>query len=154
MARCPTCNMFCGYDDSTEPEIDNLDFDTESGMLSGSVRVVLNSECCGDEVKEAYLEVEEDYSADLESFRKDSKIPSDTLIDVDLELASQVTTRQQTTDRHGKKIRNPRYMRTYYGYDISGIIRLFAEVKGKTVTHEIDVSLNDDEQASGFDEMY
>jgi hypothetical protein len=51
-----------------EPELDNdLEVD-EDGNVTGQIRIVRNSECCGDEMKEANFEI--DWSPDAEDALK------------------------------------------------------------------------------------
>lgn len=55
--KCPSCNKFAGLE-SQDPEVDE-EFDAESGQVTASARLVRNSSCCGDEMKEASFEFEE-----------------------------------------------------------------------------------------------
>jgi hypothetical protein len=64
--RCPSCNKFAALE-VQEPEVDTLeisDNDPEEGeterqaIVNYNVRLLRNSECCGDEMKEAWLEGE------------------------------------------------------------------------------------------------
>lgn len=67
MARCQNCNKFSALN-FEEPELSDfsadLDLDPDSGDLAvhvrAEMRLVRTSECCGDEMKTADLEVEED----------------------------------------------------------------------------------------------
>lgn len=54
--RCPDCNKFVSYDDSAEPEVNDLNFN--DGTVTGNVRVVLNCGDCGTELKEAAFDFE------------------------------------------------------------------------------------------------
>jgi hypothetical protein len=54
---CPSCNKFCAFE-AQEPEADGLDI--EGTTVTGSVRLVLNSECCSEEMKEANFDVDLD----------------------------------------------------------------------------------------------
>lgn len=55
--KCPSCNKFAGLE-TQEPEVTE-EFDSETGNVSAEVRLVRNSECCGDEMKEANFSFEE-----------------------------------------------------------------------------------------------
>lgn len=58
--RCQNCNKFTGLTFDDEPEFqDGPDID-EDGRITGSVRIVRATECCGDEAKEAIFDVEEE----------------------------------------------------------------------------------------------
>lgn len=47
--RCQSCNKFAAPN-FDEPEVNNLDMDLD-GTVTYDVRLVLTSECCGDEMK-------------------------------------------------------------------------------------------------------
>lgn len=58
--RCPGCDKFCSLT-FEDPEIESgLDYD--SGTVQAVVRIVRNSECCGDEMKEATFEFSQEVS--------------------------------------------------------------------------------------------
>jgi hypothetical protein len=63
--QCPSCNKFPSKDTDTEPEGD-LDVD-EHGMVTGDVRIVNTSECCGDELEETTFTVEIDLTEQVEA---------------------------------------------------------------------------------------
>lgn len=73
MARCPDCNKFVSYDDSTEPEVD-ADVD-ETGHVTGTVRVVLTCAECGAELREASFDLDVDLSAEVEAHRENRPKP-------------------------------------------------------------------------------
>ena len=67
MALCPSCNKFCSLDlgdpELNDSGVDKID-ETEKGVsirVHGSIRIVRSSECCGDEIKEANFDFEEDF---------------------------------------------------------------------------------------------
>lgn len=65
--KCPSCNKFCGLE-MQDPEVNGVDFDAsdlDSITLTAEVRIIRNSECCGDEVKEYNFSAEADLDADL-----------------------------------------------------------------------------------------
>ena len=55
--RCPDCNKFVSYDDSAEPEVNDLEVSPEGG-ISGSVRVFLPCGECGTELKEYTFDID------------------------------------------------------------------------------------------------
>jgi len=59
----------------------------------------------------------------------------------------ELTSRTQTTDKHGKPIKNRRYMRTFYGFQLSYSVKCSCgeEVASGTI--------EDETQASGMDEL-
>src|SRR5882724_4810212 len=98
--RCPDCNKFAAYDDSTEPEVEvQLEDD---GTFSGNARIVLTHDECGTELKEA-------------SFDFDGEVPEEIVKEHkgdehDLELEVGSTELDSRTEGKG------RYMKTFYGY--------------------------------------
>lgn len=59
---CPSCNKFAAYNTDNEPEIE---LQCEAGQVTGTVRIWLTSECCGDELKETNFDVEMDLTEDI-----------------------------------------------------------------------------------------
>jgi hypothetical protein len=55
--RCEQCQKFVSYDDSTDPEVNNLEVD-DAGRISGEVRIVLTCDECSTELKEASFEID------------------------------------------------------------------------------------------------
>ena len=110
--RCPQCNRFVPYDAEVDPEEQNAPSATDS-TFTASYRRVLNCEWCGEELKEATIEFDYDFSGDEPTVKgKESKGHEhewEISCDVDPSTSS------QTTDRRGRKITNPRYMKTLYG---------------------------------------
>lgn len=56
--RCNDCNRFVSFDASTEPELNDVSFDSASMTFVADVRVVLTCQECGAELKAADLSVE------------------------------------------------------------------------------------------------
>lgn len=67
MARCPGCNKFAGLE-LQEPEVNDENFDGDSGQIAAEVRIVRTSTCCGEEMKEATLELEGDASSEIDDW--------------------------------------------------------------------------------------
>lgn len=59
---CPSCNKFAANSTDQEPEIE---LQCESGHVTGTVRIVLTSECCGEELKEANFDVDVDLEEEI-----------------------------------------------------------------------------------------
>jgi len=55
--NCPSCNKFASLE-TQEPELQTEEFDADTGTFSSEVRLVRNSGCCGDEMKEASFSFE------------------------------------------------------------------------------------------------
>lgn len=143
--RCPDCNKFVSFDSETDPEISD-EAVAEDGTVTANVRIVNNCSECGTELKEATLEL--DLPADKELIAHiakcpDAKKPDGLTVD---EISGSRTDRIQRTDRHGKPIRNPRYMRRYYGADITASV---ACACGETIQLHGQVET----QASGMEEL-
>jgi hypothetical protein len=126
------------YDDSTEPEVD-LEVD-EDGMVTGTARIVLTCAECGTELKEANFDAEVDLSDWAEKHQGEKH-------SLEVEASnSEMTQRSQTHDRHGRKIKLARYMRSYYGVSVQ------AQVKC-SCGEETEGTFEDEVMASGMDEM-
>lgn len=69
--KCPSCNKFSALE-FQEPEEESFDEDLllaqdtgeVNGSMSATVRIIRNSECCGEEMKEATLEMSEEVTID------------------------------------------------------------------------------------------
>lgn len=62
--RCPGCNKFASLS-FEEPTVESLEV-SEDGIVTCTVSLSRTSECCGEEMKTAELELEEDLGAVLE----------------------------------------------------------------------------------------
>jgi hypothetical protein len=67
--RCPSCNKFVPFDTDSEPEVD-IDIDAD-GSVSGTVRIVNTCAECGEELKEASLDVSEDLTDECDGHLED-----------------------------------------------------------------------------------
>ena len=147
MARCPDCNKFVSYDESTEPEVSSEEID-DDGQLTAEVRVVLACAECGGELKEANLTFEASVQHECE---KDAEVlpdwnEGDDKLSID-SIEAEFQSRQQDTDAKGKPIKNPRYMKTFYGACVT------ANVKCNRCGEEVEVNGCVDEQDSAFDDL-
>lgn len=142
--RCPDCNKFVSFDAqepelTLEVELQYADKEPAEATVSGSVRCVLACGECGTELKDAEMEVEETvelvHIPDAESHE----------VSLDAESADP-SDRVENKDRHGKLIKNSRYMKTFYGADISVTVSC-------TCGASADANFNCEEQASGFNEL-
>lgn len=144
--RCPDCNKFVSYDEGTEPECD-LDVaveKTDDGTalrVTGTVRGVLACGDCGAELKEANFDVDVELSA---------PVGTTEATDVSVEMTSaEITSRLENKDRHGKLIKNHRYMKMMYGVEVQ-----FRVVVGEEeATSDVDGEFKDELQASSWDEL-
>jgi DNA-directed RNA polymerase subunit RPC12/RpoP len=153
--RCPDCNKFVGYD---EPQVDVESEDIDSNTVTVQIHEVLPCQECGTELKEAYMDVE---IADIEcpecggdprdenGNHKKSVDPDATdeeYLEIDGVDAEPID-RFEDKDRHGKPIKNMRYMKHYYGASVTVHLRC------KKCGHEFSVEETTELVASEFDEM-
>jgi hypothetical protein len=164
MARCPSCSKFQSLSMDAEPEIDSQ-IDTrvdEEGEhmadITGTVKIVLTSECCGDEMKEATFDIDlqdieltkaTDCTCEGETWHEDAHIADES---------GQITDRQESSvpftykrgPLKGQTIRKPippRFQKHYYGAQVDFSIHCPCGKEIGTATFE------DDVQASGMDEL-
>lgn len=131
--RCPGCGKLASYE-YDEPEINSEDFDAEGGGIDVSARIVLRSACCSEDLKDYEFEFSESLSEDVVKAHQGE--------DHQLEFAltdEEITERYQDKDRHGKPIKNARYMKKFYG------VRLEWEVTCKCSTEPVETGTFDDE---------
>ena len=121
--RCSDCNKFVSFDTEQEPEIDiSVDDD---GVVNGTVRIVNTCAECGTELKEGTFDLEVDLSGAIADHReehrqksdKDGAVAGHTSLEVEDDGGSRFED-SVTTDRRGKKITNPRYMKHLYGAEV------------------------------------
>lgn len=113
--RCPNCEKFVSYD---EPEVEIEEGEiSEAGenkfKADAQVRIVLKCAECGEELKEANEDIEIEF--EHKCTESDFAVEELSLNDVSGEGYSRV----ETSDKRGKKIKNPRYMKTYYGAEVT-----------------------------------
>jgi hypothetical protein len=156
---CPSCNKFAP-NELGEPE---LELDVESGIVTGSCRIVITSGCCGDELKEANFDVEIDLAAEFERLiREKEKLAGDAEVDLsewEFEIASEeceATDRSESTKKRTKKDGTVverqipyRYQRHFYGAEVRVTV---TATKGDAAV-SVDGSWSDEVQASGMDEL-
>ena len=131
MARCPSCNRFVSVE-MGEPDAEIY---VESGIVEGSVRLVLLCADCGEELSEANAELSESFDHECDGEYEIG------------EFEAEAMDRFQDKDRHGKPIKNSRYKRHYYGADVT------VTVKCLTCGEEFVVTSNVEQQASSFEEL-
>lgn len=141
--RCPDCGIFVSYGGDYEPEIE--DEEINENELRGEVRVVLDCADCGLELKELLMEYEAEIEHDCSAASDEDEEPDEDQFEIQA-TATQFIERRQTTDRHGKPIRNPRYQRTYYGAEINTVI------KCTKCGEEFDMDIQVEDMASAFEE--
>lgn len=140
--RCENCNVFCSIANDDDNEVVSLDLDAGGRIINGEVRLVLNSECCGDEVAESHV----DFEIDIDDMMGDDiKLEDEDGSVAEIENDEPVgDVRYQDTDKHGRKIKSMRYQRKYY---VASFQVMLTDVDG--AEHTADVSV--ESQASEFE---
>jgi hypothetical protein len=67
-SRCPSCNKFASLELQEVDGPESEELDTESGIITVEVKVVVASACCGDEMKEYNAELDSDVSAAIDAY--------------------------------------------------------------------------------------
>lgn len=142
--RCPSCEKFVSYDTDVEPE---GDLSVEDSRVTGSIRRVLSCADCGEELKQAEFDVDLDIRLDAAEEEEESECADDAHEWEIEDSTLDATSRMQTTDRRGKPIKRARYMKMFYGVDISG------SVKCRNCEATGSFSGSEEVQASGMEEL-
>ncbi len=144
---CPSCNKFAAFDTGNDPEVeididqfeyaerdpvesdaDDADLTDKShgtAMITGTVRILLTSECCSEEMKESTFDVDEQ----IEVERADG-CECDFTEDLSLTTGEETTDRMETESvtiakrgpNKGKEVRKPipaRYAKRFYGAEVT-----------------------------------
>jgi hypothetical protein len=134
--NCPSCNKFASLE-MQDPEVNDLTLDVDSYMVSAEVRIVRNSACCGDEMKESTFNTEtelpEEIVAKIEAIQKREDY-DESNFEVEPDVLSEL-------EEGGH-----RYKKSYYGYTLTVLIKYGDDELGK-------VELTDKIEASGMDEL-
>ena len=156
---CPGCSKFPAFDASGEPELD-LDVQFDKGnvagkgeaavaavVVTGTARIVLTSECCGEECKETTFDVE------IELVLPSPRPCECVEFHVSSESA-EITDRSQATSRRTKKDGTVvekaipyRYQKRFYGVHVE------VEVTCACDKTKLEGQFEDDVQASSMDEI-
>lgn len=146
--RCPSCEKFVSYDTEVEPEQEN-EPEVADQSVSATYRRVLTCAECGEELKEAQIEVDGEVSCDLPCTAQegDAKGEEPAHEWEVTDSSASATERSQTKDRHGRPIKRARYMRHFYGVEVEVTLKCV-----RCGTEHVQ-TFDNDEQASGFDEL-
>lgn len=140
--RCGDCNRFVSFGEGT---VEDVDVAVEDAEVRVSGRVVLPCGECGTELKEWSFDDSFPIEHDCEKEQPDDE---EEQFEVESEGDFTATERTETKDRHGKPIKNSRYMKTYRGFEGEVLVKCLR--CGET---GIAVQCSGEEQASGFDEI-
>lgn len=151
--RCPSCSKFVPYDTEVEPEEQDTAHSVEGDTVvaSATYRRVLTCAECSEELKDNEFEfegvtVELALDDDPEAKHKVAFAECDHE-DVEVTFNAEPTTGSQTTDRKGRAITNPRYMKTLYGVDLT------VEATCPTCGAHGSATERAEDQASAFNEL-
>ncbi len=119
MARCESCGLFASVEleEPDEPDLDITPDGDGGADLSGTVPLALITECCGDAAGDAEPQV--DMTVEIEHT---AECTNKEALSVD-SVSCETTDRYQDKDRHGKPIKSFRYMRHFYGADVTATIK-------------------------------
>jgi len=150
--RCSQCNLLCGVEQAEPEGADELEVHdggpgTGEAQVTGDIRLVLTSACCGDEIAEAQAEVDETVVVEhkvgcpfaAREVADDEDSPEEATYSI--EVSGEATDWSEGTSK------SARYNKTFYGADISGTVTC-DECDGHG---SIEVRVG--EQASYFDEL-
>lgn len=153
---CPSCNKFPSFEIG-DPESDSLD--AENGIVTGTVRLVLTTACCGDEAKEANFDVELDLQDALTDALKEAGVENPDLEaeGVEFDVTSEDVSgddRYEDKDRRGKQIKNSRYMKHFYCVDLNVTVACkYPNGDKDPISVTVDGTWHDEIQASAMDEL-
>jgi len=121
MPKCPNCPQFTSKDTDTEPEVD-ISVDDE-GIVTGTVRVTNNCGDCSEELEEYTFDVEADLQDEVAEHRRHhairaKKAKKRRTHDLEVDADAHRTDETERTDRKGRVIKNPRYMKRFYGVNL------------------------------------
>lgn len=143
--NCPSCNKFASLE-MGEVEVESLEVEHESPekndspvhtyIVTGQVRIVRTSVCCGDEMKEATF--------DLETTVEVDPATDGTPADLDFDTVEVEESGTDTVEEGGG-----RYAKSYFGATVEFTITIGTEGK----QHEVEGSWTDKVAASGMDEV-
>jgi|SRR6516164_341112 hypothetical protein len=143
--QCPSCNKFCGLE-SQDPEVNELEIQgTEAGCdlncatVTAEVRILRNSACCGDEMKEYTFNSEVDIPSSIVG-----KMQEVRKADPEAEFDAQED-QIEATEKGGH-----RYQKSFFGFSMT--VGIYADSNGKS--QELGtVVIADQIEASAMDEL-
>ncbi len=121
--------------------------DSAHGTVMVKARVVLCCQDCGSEMADTDIEAEADFdhTCDPEGQAAPDYDSTDEQFEVN-DPDGEGNSRLEDKDRHGNPIKNPRYMRKFYGFDAE------CDVTCRKCGETFQVSVSGEEQASSFNE--
>ena len=115
--RCPGYNKFAPLE-TAEPEVEvEISQDKNGTLVSATVRIVRNSECCGEEMKEANFEPSAEVDAELLKEHFDPKTGEP--LSEDCELVVEADDAENTERSEG----TGRGMKSFYGFELHWTVK-------------------------------
>lgn len=139
--QCPSCNKLPALA-MVEPE---AEVEIEGTTVRATVRIVRNSECCGEEMKEASFEPSEEIDPELLKDHFDPKTGEPLTEDCELELDADDAEATERSEGIG------RGRKSFYGFELHWTVSCACgRDGGKTLAEG---TFSDDIQASHMDEV-
>lgn len=146
MAQCPGCNKFASLD-TQDPEVQSVDID-QNGTISGEVRIVRTSSCCGQEMKEANFEFEIEPTSEIaDHIDVHDQEGTKYALSVEEDGIEQTERMSPGIDKKGKPIPY-RFRKTYIGFAATFMVNCDCD-KAFTTS----VQYDEDMAASEFEEL-
>jgi hypothetical protein len=134
---CPSCNKFAGLE-LQDPEVNSVEFDAENKSVAVDVRIVRNSSCCGDEMKEYTFNTDAELPAEIAKKMDELALANPDGSSDDFEAEEDGC--DQLEEGGG------RYAKSYYGYTLNVKVTHKGDEIGK-------FEVTDKVAASGMDEL-
>lgn len=156
MARCENCNKFTSLN-FEDPEMgtfnEYLELDPEDGAVRGTVsadvRIYRTSECCGDEKKEANLDLETEVEIDHEKM-----LPHVEQVDGKWAWKSGCGVAIDHDDPGQVEEGGGRYKKSYFGACVSFTVTCDCQAKSKDKTEPLyEGTMEDKVNAASMDEV-
>jgi len=142
--RCPDCSKFVAYD---EPEVEVGEVSVSGDAVTVDATVSLNCGECGALLKQASINAEATIEHACGEGVKNEIAEGDERYEIESDGDATGTDRTETKDAKGRTITNARYMKRYYGFELSPTIKCLA------CDETFDVAVMGEEQASAFEEQ-
>ncbi|MCJ7747898.1 MAG: hypothetical protein MUP27_09145 [Desulfobacterales bacterium] len=143
--RCPNCEKMVSYGDP-EMEVQSEDVD-ESGNVEATVRLALTCADCGEELKdnEFELSTQVEHECSKEKLKEVKEEDQGEGFELELDEPESTEDYKPKTNKQGKPV-PMRYQKHFFGVKLTG------KVTCNKCKEEIPIEMEDECQASGFNE--
>jgi len=143
--RCPDCSKMVSYGDP-EMEVQSEEVD-ENGSVTAIVRMALTCVDCGTELKDNEFELSAEVSHECseEKLKKVKEEDQEEGFELELDDPESTEDYRPKTNKQGKLV-PMRYQKHFFGVKLTG------EVTCNKCKEEISIEMEDECQASGFNE--